>query len=196
MTSAGKMVVGSLILVASVLTAKLLHKPVPSERPAPESASTTPKLHWRVTANTTLPNELESVEYADDSSIQLTRLTSTQPSHASEFAAAPVNLADLAVGATGKGANDQRPPLPFALGQPPESVSLLVAVDHDEADDAPLDGGEIVHHTVQFGETLPQIALKYTGRSDQYMAIYQANLDVLASPAEVTPGIVLKIPLR
>jgi nucleoid-associated protein YgaU len=52
-------------------------------------------------------------------------------------------------------------------------------------------------HTVAAGETLSDLALKYYGRAVKpfYMAIYEANKDVIGdSPNVIKPGMELKIP--
>ncbi|MEO6589131.1 MAG: LysM peptidoglycan-binding domain-containing protein [Pyrinomonadaceae bacterium] len=49
-------------------------------------------------------------------------------------------------------------------------------------------------YTVQPGDTLSKISIRYYGTSRRYMEIYDANRDVLSSPTSVKVGQVLRIP--
>ena len=49
-------------------------------------------------------------------------------------------------------------------------------------------------HTVQSGDTLSKIAKQHLGGSDKYMAIFNANKDVLQNPDLIKVGQKLKIP--
>jgi nucleoid-associated protein YgaU len=49
-------------------------------------------------------------------------------------------------------------------------------------------------HSVQVGETLPDIAQRYLGRSSRYPAIFEANRPMLTRPDRIYPGQVLRIP--
>ena len=49
-------------------------------------------------------------------------------------------------------------------------------------------------YTVKPGDTLSGIARKFLGHADEYMRIFDANRDQLASPDDIRPGQVLKIP--
>ena len=49
-------------------------------------------------------------------------------------------------------------------------------------------------YTVQSGDTLSKIAKQYLGNSSKYMAIFNANKDVLKNPDLVKVGQQLKIP--
>lgn len=55
----------------------------------------------------------------------------------------------------------------------------------------------VAQHTVGAGDTLSAIALKYYGSAarSKWMAIYEANSDVLSSPNVIVPGQSLKIPV-
>lgn len=182
--------VGTLIMSAAFATAKYLHRtPAPPTIPT-ERKSVAAPLKWQVhpiaapTSDRLRPIPTLSDASGGSSHAQLMsgqEPVSVQSVEAtSRFVAAPVGT---------------RPPLPFHVGEAAGSTSELVEVDDEEVD---VNSGaqEFVQHTVQFGETLPQIAMRYTGRREAYMAIYQANLDVLTSPADLSPGIVLKIPVR
>ena len=89
-------------------------------------------------------------------------------------------------------ANERRPPIPLAPARPHSNLSQ---VQRHETASASAEA-DFVEHTVQFGETLPQLASKYLGNREAYLSIYTANLDVLSNPADVTPGLVLKIPVN
>lgn len=185
MTSTGKMIAGTMIIAASVMTAKYLHRPGEAMIERPAAKAVAPKLNWQVR------------ETAPASTFGL------EPVGAGEFPTTSfAKLASAQEGSNGAGniqpaggpltAGDARPPIPFALAQP---SSGLMLVDDEEVDPRSV-VKDYVEHTVQFGETLPQIALRYLGRREEYLSIYQANLDVLSNPAEISPGIVLKIPVR
>jgi nucleoid-associated protein YgaU len=56
-------------------------------------------------------------------------------------------------------------------------------------------GPVIANHTVVGGDTLREISQRYYGTPDQWMAIYQANRDVIGpNPDLLRPGQLLKIP--
>ncbi len=49
-------------------------------------------------------------------------------------------------------------------------------------------------HTVQKGDTLSKIAKQYYGEANKYMAIFNANKDILKNPDLIHPGQELVIP--
>lgn len=49
-------------------------------------------------------------------------------------------------------------------------------------------------HTVELGDTLSAISLKYYGDANQYMKIFDANKPLLKDPDKIYPGQVLRIP--
>lgn len=49
-------------------------------------------------------------------------------------------------------------------------------------------------HTVEKGETLGKIAKHYYGKPMKYVAIFEANTDILKNPDVIHPGQELKIP--
>jgi nucleoid-associated protein YgaU len=55
--------------------------------------------------------------------------------------------------------------------------------------------GEL-RHTVEDGDNLTKIALRYLGRADAYHQIYELNRDVLSTPDLLPIGAVLRIPAR
>jgi len=70
------------------------------------------------------------------------------------------------------------------------------APDHENNGytETPTDRGSGKTYVVQPGDTLSKISIKFYGTSKRYMDIYNANTNVLSSPASVTVGQELKIP--
>ncbi len=87
--------------------------------------------------------------------------------------------------------SERRWPIPLALS--PQSD--LSSVQLHEAVPAAATG-DFIEYTVQFGDSLPLLASRFLGDREAYLSIYTANLDVLSNPADVAPGLVLKIPAR
>ena len=56
----------------------------------------------------------------------------------------------------------------------------------------------IGEYTVVAGDTMGGIALQYYGSAleDKWMAIYEANKDVISNPDRIKPGIKLQIPME
>jgi nucleoid-associated protein YgaU len=50
------------------------------------------------------------------------------------------------------------------------------------------------YHMVAPGETLSHISLKYYGKANEYMKIFEANRDILDNPDLIKPGQKLRIP--
>lgn len=78
-----------------------------------------------------------------------------------------------------------------------QSVSLprySEANTNADTDYPPPTTGEGRDYTVQPGDTLSKISIKFYGSSRRYMEIYDANRDVLSSPTSVKVGQVLRIP--
>lgn len=53
---------------------------------------------------------------------------------------------------------------------------------------------EFTNYTVQKGETLQKISMKFFGTTKKWKHIFDANRDTLKSPDKVRPGMTLKIP--
>ena len=51
-------------------------------------------------------------------------------------------------------------------------------------------------YTVKSGDTLSKIAKELLGNAGAYMAIFDANKDLLTDPNKIQPGQVLKIPAK
>ncbi|QDU38140.1 LysM domain/BON superfamily protein [Maioricimonas rarisocia] len=49
-------------------------------------------------------------------------------------------------------------------------------------------------YTVQYGDTLSGLAIRFLGTSRRYLDLYEANRDVLASPDDLRVGMTLRIP--
>ena len=74
-----------------------------------------------------------------------------------------------------------------------------IKVDAQAARPAPTtaSGGAMratITYTVQPGDTLSAIAMKFLGNANEYMDIFNANRDQLNDPDMIKPGQVLKIP--
>lgn len=193
MTSAHKLFVGAAITAAAVLTARHLHQSDATE-PRPKTlAAPTSKLTWRrPTGASSVSTLWTKLSPSAALPAGVARLTSAEEPVAPPDPAAFAEEIESAGGSNLAGFRDA--PIPFALSEPEPRTGMVAVDEEDEAREE--SSGEYVYHTAQFGETLPEIALRYTGRRDTYMAIYQANLDVLDSPAGVPPGAVLRIPVR
>jgi LysM repeat protein len=50
-------------------------------------------------------------------------------------------------------------------------------------------------YTVQPGDSLSKIAKQHLGNANAYMAIFNANRDILTDPDKIKPGMVLKLPV-
>jgi nucleoid-associated protein YgaU len=50
-------------------------------------------------------------------------------------------------------------------------------------------------YTVQPGDSLSKIAKEHLGNANAYMAIFNANRDILQDPDKIKPGMVLKLPV-
>lgn len=72
-----------------------------------------------------------------------------------------------------------------AGGENPEDLVANIAVE---------DSSVFAHHTVAKGETLGKIAKQYFGNPMKYVAIFEANKDVLKNPDVIHPGQELVIP--
>jgi nucleoid-associated protein YgaU len=188
MTSAGKLIVGTVIITAAVATAKYLHKETVQDTTTMVEPAPAERLTWRAA-----PLAGSQGDLIDRSGAM--RLASAEETTAPPPFSPLVDSEPRFAVSVESSHSSPRPPLPFSINPASGSGNGLTMVD-DEESAVMCDGIEFVHHTVQFGETLQQIAVKYTGRQDTYMSIYQANLDILASPTEISPGIVLKIPVR
>jgi hypothetical protein len=105
-------------------------------------------------------------------------------------------------GADHLASNTLAPPDPIRLD--PETEARLAVPPHNRAweaqppaETAPAStttGDRQVLHRVQPGETLSGIAARYLGDATRFEEIYDANRDTLASPNNLLPGMLLKIP--
>ncbi|MDA1165686.1 MAG: LysM peptidoglycan-binding domain-containing protein, partial [Planctomycetota bacterium] len=53
---------------------------------------------------------------------------------------------------------------------------------------------KVVFHEVVAGDNLSRLAEKYLGSHSKYLELYEANRDLLGSPDDLSPGMMLKIP--
>lgn len=95
------------------------------------------------------------------------------------------------------GSRDDHPAVPalpgsFGVHRPSADLSPLASRSRQQVQWV-VDSFQI--HVVRPGESLPTIAQQYFGSPDYYLDIYLANQEVLASPAELTVGVSLKIPV-
>jgi nucleoid-associated protein YgaU len=74
---------------------------------------------------------------------------------------------------------------------PQEVVADIKAVGGSQAEAARTSEAS---YTVKPGDTLSKIAKEHLGDANAYMAIFNANRDVLKDPDKIFPGQVLKIP--
>jgi hypothetical protein len=96
-------------------------------------------------------------------------------------------------------ANSPAPPDPIRLD--PETESMIAIPEHNRAWQAqpargvamPASQRQVVHR-VQSGETLSGLAAKYLGDAGRFEEIYAVNRDILQSPNDLRPGMMLKIP--
>jgi nucleoid-associated protein YgaU len=79
---------------------------------------------------------------------------------------------------------------PQTLPKPPAQPVQPPAEEAAPAEPKP----EVQIHIVQPGETLSSIAGLYYGRADDWQKILEANFDLLQNPAQIRPGMRLKIP--
>ncbi len=56
------------------------------------------------------------------------------------------------------------------------------------------EGDPFTRYTVQPGDTLSKIALRFYGQAQLWTRIFEANRDILTDPARIEVGQVLKIP--
>ncbi len=213
MTSVGKLCIAILVLGAAFFTAKWLHEDrEPSLSSAPTANLRSRSLTWQAPAidpavsaesqvdpavepNQNAPEQFEpKIRFANYADAGLERGDAMDPtSAASERVSGGGTLSEV-----GSNEPDQttlhakrKALLPFVAKPRSKLVEVQPAASVVEPTAA-----EYSEHTVQFGETLPSIADRFLGNREEYMAIYQANLDVLQNPGEVAPGTVLRIPVR
>ena len=80
----------------------------------------------------------------------------------------------------------------------PEAGDLVRGrqAEPQQSDQASLPPRSPNNYTVQEGDNLSTIAQRMLGSSRRYLAIYELNRDVLDSPDDLKPGMVLRIPSR
>jgi nucleoid-associated protein YgaU len=80
------------------------------------------------------------------------------------------------------------------IGQPIDPATGLPMSKPLPAPDAPVPGTPERIHTVQRGETLSDIAVRYYGSAARWKRILDANSNVLSRPERIKPGMKLVIP--
>ncbi len=83
--------------------------------------------------------------------------------------------------------------LPFQLTD--TGKAKLVRWRKAAANKISLQSTQFLPHTVEQGESLQSISVRYFGKPDFYLDIYLANRDQLSSPVGVPVGTVLKVPV-
>jgi LysM repeat protein len=101
------------------------------------------------------------------------------------------------------------PPAPINPSVADEAGSKANALDHESADAAVATAGANhdttmttanslptsgVQYTVQPGDTLSGLAAQYLGNNSRYIELFDANRELLATPDDLKPGMVLMIP--
>ncbi len=69
----------------------------------------------------------------------------------------------------------------------PQGETIITDIEIEEKE-------ELTDYTVQKGDTLQKISMKFFGTTKNWKKIFDANRDILKSPDRVRPGMVLKIP--
>ncbi|HEX7574142.1 MAG TPA: LysM peptidoglycan-binding domain-containing protein [Bacteroidota bacterium] len=76
-----------------------------------------------------------------------------------------------------------------------DKIKTMSGWENELTIDIAVEKGDIFGvYTVQSGDTLSKIAKQHLGGSDKYMAIFNANKDVLQNPDLIKVGQKLKIP--
>ena len=78
----------------------------------------------------------------------------------------------------------------------PASSADAPAANRSETDRSGTDSGQPATYTVQYGDTLSGLAIRFLGTSRRYLELYEANRDILASPDDLQVGMKLRIPGR
>jgi len=100
------------------------------------------------------------------------------------------------------------PPAPISPDPAPETAPTANDLDHEATAEAasaipdtqraatsataPPTGGP--HYIVQPGDTLSSLAAQYLGSHSRYVELFDANREILATPDDLEPGMVLTIP--
>ncbi|MEW4527166.1 LysM peptidoglycan-binding domain-containing protein [Maioricimonas sp. JC845] len=93
----------------------------------------------------------------------------------------PVEIGFEVAGFDDDGESDPSGPRPSGLNAP-------------GTDGSSRSSSEPATYTVQYGDTLSGLSIRFLGTSRRYLEIYEANRDVLASPDDLRVGMKLRIP--
>ncbi len=76
----------------------------------------------------------------------------------------------------------------------PGTMAEVLASGNSEKRDTVATAPEFFEYTVQFGDTLSEIAEKHLGSQSRYREVYEANKDRMASPDHLRVGKAIRIP--
>ncbi|MFO1094460.1 MAG: LysM peptidoglycan-binding domain-containing protein [Planctomycetaceae bacterium] len=100
------------------------------------------------------------------------------------------------------------PPAPIAVATPATQVPESVTIGSSSAAPAEIaaaadvmlpderDEQLVEHYTVRSGDTLSSLAAHFLGNSVRYLELFEANREILATPDDLQPGMVLIVPVR
>lgn len=90
------------------------------------------------------------------------------------------------------------PPAPINTAPPPVTASENGNLDHEfpatAAGAVREKSSGAVHHVVRPGDTLSSLAAIHLGNHSRYLELFEANREILATPDDLRPGMVLVIP--
>ena len=78
--------------------------------------------------------------------------------------------------------------------QPEREAPPAVVEARDDAASADEASGRPATYVVQSGDTLSEISSRFYGTSGRWMAIFEANTDVLGNPDVLVPGVEIRLP--
>lgn len=147
---------------------------------------------------------------ADIAQLPVRAYTNADPSPPADPSPTPPQTApDPAVTVPGGDATTELlagPPAPIAAEPRPATATPAMAADQEAAagvaaqipfdvvEDHPASAPDGQHYTVQPGDTLSSLAAEFLGNHGRYVELFEANREVLATPDDLRPGMVLHIP--
>lgn len=92
------------------------------------------------------------------------------------------------------GSNDSSEPVAEAAHDPATAAPPSSLVELSSVAAEPVEAPAVQRYTVRNGDTLSRIAGRLLGKTSRFDEIFAANRDLLASPDDLRPGMVLVIP--